>query len=589
MRVSIRWKLMGSYLILTLAMGGIIYGYLARTLEKYIVAETREGLLSEARLARLMAVRVVGEIRRDAPATAAAIARETRARVTVISPQGEVLGDSEVKPDELKELENHLDRPEVQEALHKGQGTAVRYSATLRMPMLYVALPLAPVPGEGGILRLALPLSVLKKTETSLNSVLGGSLALAALISLLLSYVLTQVTSRTLRTMAAVAAQLGTGRFGRRIPVRSNDELGELAVVMNDMAVRLEAQVASLASEKNRLNAILQGMGEGLMVADAAGVVTLVNPAFLALFAVHEEVTGRPLMEIARHPALNDAFRTVVATQGERFEEMSFPHGEERTLLTHWVPLVEVGELKGVVAVFHDITDLKRLEKVRRDFVANVSHELRTPVTVIKGYAEALLGGVLEGDPARAGQFVAKIGNHAERLASLIADLLELATLESGQLALEMAPMSLDGAVRQAYTLLEQQALEKGIVLAAEGLSAVPPVQADRRRVEQVLFNLLDNAIKYTPEGGRVTVSASEEGAMVRVTVTDTGIGIPPRDLPRIFERFYRVDAARSREQGGTGLGLAIVKHIVQLHGGQVAVESTPGQGTAFSFTLKKG
>jgi two-component system, OmpR family, phosphate regulon sensor histidine kinase PhoR len=589
MRVSIRWKLMGSYLLLTLVMGGIIYGYLSRTLENYIVAETREGLLSEARLARLLAVSTVAELRRDAPATAAAIARETRARVTVISPQGEVLGDSEVKPDELKELENHLNRPEVQEALKTGQGTAVRYSSTLRSPMLYVALPLTGASGEGGVLRLALPLSVLKKAETSLNSILVATLALAALISLILSYLLTQVTSRTLRTMAGVAAQLGTGKFGRRIPVRTDDELGELAGVMNDMAIRIEAQVASLASEKNRLNAILQGMGEGLMVADAAGVVTLVNPAFRALFSVREDVTGRPIMEIARHPALNEAFRSVMATRTERFEEIAFSGGDERTILTHWVPLEEQDGIRGVVAVFHDISDLKRLEKIRRDFVANVSHELRTPVTVIKGYAEALLGGVLESDPVRAGQFVAKINNHAERLASLVADLLELATLESGQLAPELAPLSIEGAVRQACSLLEQRSLEKGVALATSGVESVPAVLADRRRLEQVLFNLLDNAIKYTPAGGMVTVSASDEGEMVRVAVTDTGIGIPSRDLPRIFERFYRVDTARSRELGGTGLGLAIVKHIVLVHGGEIAVESTPGKGTTFSFTLKKG
>jgi two-component system phosphate regulon sensor histidine kinase PhoR len=588
MRMNIRWKLMASHLLLVVIIGGGLYLYLTHTLGNYMVAEIREGLLSEGRLARLTASREISEMRRDAPAAALAIARETRARVTFVSLQGEVLGDSEVPPRELRELENHLDRPEIQDALHRGQGDAIRYSATLRTPMLYVAFPFTPVGGEAGFLRLALPLSALERTKTSLHAILGASLALATLISLLLSYILSNVTSRSLRTMAASAARIGSGDFGKRIPVTSSDEVGELAKVMNDMAVRIEEQLESISVEKTRLNTILRGMGEGLMVTDAQGIITLVNPAFRSLFAIRDEVEGRPLMEITRHPALHDAFKIVLATKNERLEEISFTGTHEKTILTHWVPLLEDGGMQGVVAVFHDISELKRLEMVRKDFVANVSHELRTPITVIKGYAETLLSNPHRTSPEQVTRFIEKIYSHSERLAHLIEDLLTLSELESGSLAPVLSPISLEGAVRQVVALLEQKARDKGINIDLSRLTEAPPVLAERSRLEQVLINLLDNALKYTPANGSVTVSAAAVGNLVQVTVTDTGTGIPARDLPRLFERFYRVDSARSRDQGGTGLGLAIAKHVVQLLGGDITVASTPGKGSTFSFTLKK-
>jgi two-component system, OmpR family, phosphate regulon sensor histidine kinase PhoR len=587
-RPTIRWKLMGSYFLIILMMGGTFAAYLFPSLERNLLEETRAGLVGETKLALLTAKREITDIRTDAPEVAADLARASRARVTIISAQGVVLGDSEVKPSELGELENHLNRPEVQDALKTGQGSSVRYSATLRMPMMYVAIPLQTADAQGGFLRLALPLSSLEKAKSGLNTILGLSLVLAALGSLVLSYILSNVTSRSLRTMAAIAGQIGKGEFGRRIPALGRDEVGELAMVMNDMAVRIESQLMSLSAEKSRLDIILRGMGEGVMVADATGKITLVNPAFRSLFCLQDEVEGKPLIEISRQPALYEAFRKVMETENGRMDEISLQLEREKTILTHWVPLVGNGQFRGTVAVFHDISDLKRLEKVRRDFVANVSHELRTPVTVIKGYAETLLAGVLEQDPLQASRFVEIILNHSERLASLIGDLLSLSEMESGDLKLELVPLLLASTVRRACALLEQKAEGKEITFVVNGIEEAPQVLADHGRIEQVMINLLDNAIKYTPALGTVTISAEDAGSLVKLSVTDTGSGIPPKDLPRIFERFYRVDAARSRDQGGTGLGLSIVKHIVQLHGGDVSVESMPGRGSRFSFTLKK-
>ncbi|GFO60477.1 PAS domain-containing sensor histidine kinase [Geomonas silvestris] len=583
MRGTFRLKLMASYLLLVLLLGAGLYAYLSITLESSLISGIRDHLKDQAQVAALMAAKEIKDPRRDAPQLTQAVAQVVRARVTVIGRDGQVLGDSQVKPADLPLLENHAGRPEVREALAAGSGSAVRYSATLHTDMLYLAVPFA----DHGVLRLALPLSEVEKTRHGLKQSLTVAFAVGVILSLLLSYLLSHLTSRTLRGLAATAGRIGRGEPGVRFPVQSADELGELAQVMNEMARRIETQMERISSEKNRLDAILSGMGEGVMVTDTEAVITLVNPAFGALFGSDASVKGRKLIEISRHPDLYAACREVLSDRQERHQEITLPGG--RSTRVHWVPLVNSGELKGVVAVFHDISALKRVEKIRRDFVANVSHELRTPVTVIKGYAETLLSGALASDTERGRHFLTIIDNHASRLSGLIADLLALSELESGDNLLKLESVRLESSVRQSLQLLELKAEEKALVMRCEGMDRVGPVFADRKRLDQVLMNLLDNAIKYSKIGGTVTVSARPAGDLVRVEVRDTGIGIPEKDLPRLFERFYRVDEARSRERGGTGLGLSIVKHIVQAHGGSVEVSSTLGEGAAFSFTLPKG
>jgi len=584
--MGFRLKLMLSYLLLIVAIAGSFYFYTDHVLETNLVEESRTNLLSQAKLARLLVMS--DHLKLPPQQLAETVGSTIRERLTLIAPDGRVVGDSDVNGAKLGELQNHLDRPEVQAALATGTGVSMRYSETLKTEMLYVAMTYGKG-GTEGFVRLATPLSYLTNSSKALHRLMGIATLVTMLAALILSYFLSNLTSRPLREMAAAAAHIGRGESPVKMPVSSNDEVGELARVLNDMSERIDRQMQRLSSEKQQLDTILRGMGEGVMVTSPEGMISLVNPAFRKLFSLSGEVEGRKLIEISRHPDLLDAFTALGASEGEELvREITIQPGEI-TLLTHWAPLTVDGRKSGVVAVFHNISDMKHVENIRRDFVANVSHELRTPVSVIKGYAETLLDGALQSDADRAVRFVEIILSHSERLTALINDILTLSTLESRDMVLDLHPLDITGTMRKTYMLLEDNAHKKDIRMQIDIPAGLPKVMADQGRVEQVIVNLLDNAIKYTPPQGMVTllVRKDDDARFLTISVADTGIGIPFKDIPRIFERFYRVDEARSRDQGGTGLGLAIAKHIVQLHGGEISVTNNEfGKGSIFSFTL---
>ncbi|HUG37518.1 MAG TPA: ATP-binding protein, partial [Candidatus Limnocylindrales bacterium] len=508
-------------------------------------------------------------------------ARASEARVTLIAADGVVVADSAVAADALPRLDNHASRPEVAAALGGVRGESARMSASVGRRTLYVAVP-APGP-EGGVVRLAVDLGFVEAEAAELRRALarGGLLGLA--LALPLSMALAGRLLRPMSELREVLSSMTRGDLRRRLPWRSRDELGEIADAIHRMAEELRARIADLTSEKEQLRAVLLGMVEGVLVVDRQGRVVLANRRLRELFGAWGEVIGRSALEMIRRTEIEQALEQAAASQEPVVLELAAGEDRDRAILMHAVRFPASGELLGTVAVFHDVTELRRLERVRREFVANVSHELKTPLTAIRGFAETLREKSPDEEQRR--QYLDVILRHAGRLSDLIDDLLELSRIESRQTALDRTEVAVvavaQGILRDLAPRLAARRL--GAELRAEGeMHAL----ADRRALEQVLLNLLDNAIKYTDPEGRIEIRVRREGDRIRLDVADTGIGIPESDQLRIFERFYRVDKARSRDLGGTGLGLAIVKHLVQAMGGEVSVRSRPGEGTTFTLTL---
>ena len=517
------------------------------------------------------------------------VARPTGARVTLIAADGRVVGESDRRAEDLARLDNHRDRPEVRAALEGRLGRDLRRSATVDAPLLYVAWPVRDAGRVIGTLRLALPLSAVTASYATLHQVLLAGGGVALLVALGIGIFVAGRVTRPVVDMQSIARQMSEGNFLVRAPSRSTDEIGTLGRSLNVLAARLREKVQDLEQERAKVTAILDGMVEGVVAVDGHEHVLVMNERARAIFGLGAMRGERkPFLEVIRNVELHELFRDSRAGSPglvlRREVRLAAPAG--RVLEVQALPLALGGDEWGLVMVLHDVTELRRLEDVRTEFVANVSHELRTPLTAIHGYLETLLEGALE-EPEHARKFLEIVFRHTERLGRLISDLAELSNIELGRITLALAPTPLGEVVDSVVAIIGPRAARGGVRLA----STVPPglvaVTADHDRLFQILINLVDNAVKYTPRGGDVRIGAEPiAGDRVEVTVTDTGIGIPRSDLPRITERFYRVDKARSRELGGTGLGLAIVRHLVLAHGGELAIESELDQGTTVRFTL---
>jgi two-component system phosphate regulon sensor histidine kinase PhoR len=565
--------------------------YLNRALESYAVEALEARLVTAARLmhddARALLIRPVSPpaIREFAVAGAG----PSQSRVTLIAADGRVLGDSEVDVPELGRLENHRDRPEVQVALAGGVGRHVRTSVSIKEPLLYVAVPVRNSGQVLGVLRLALPLSEVTSSYAELRRVMfaGGLVALAVAFGIGI-FVAGRVT-RPIVEMQQIAGAMSDGRFDVRAPVRSVDEIGALGRALNVMMSKLKEKIEDLEGERAKARAILDGMVEGVIAVDAHESIMLMNERARAMFGVGAgRGEGKPFLEVIRNAELHEVFRASRANAADAplIREVRLRHPGDRIIRINAVPLRVAGAEPGVVMVLHDLTALRRLEQVRTEFVANVSHELRTPLTAIQGYLETLLGGALE-ERENARRFLEIAFRHTERLGRLLNDLTDLSNIELGKVALRPGPVTVAEVVASVLDIIRPRAQTGRVGLIADVQPADLTVHADHDRLAQILINLVDNAVKYTPENGWVTVAARPLGhGRAEVRVRDTGVGIPRADLPRITERFYRVDKARSRELGGTGLGLAIVKHLVLAHGGELGIESQEGEGTTVRFTL---
>jgi two-component system phosphate regulon sensor histidine kinase PhoR len=511
--------------------------------------------------------------------------RAAGVRVTLIDASGVVVGDSDVPLDRLAMLENHRDRPEVRAALSGRVGQDERRSETVGRPLLYLAVPLGD--GRDGVVRVAMELSDLESALAGLRNVLivSGSVGLAA--ALALSYGLAWFTLRPVREIQRLTAAIADGNLDYRISRRSRDELGAISDAIHRMADQLRERLEQSNREKEQLQAVLNSMVEGVLVVDAEMNVVLANERLAALLGVRASAESLTLMEFSRHVDLEAVLRDAAGTDEAVSRLISVTHPRERTLQVHAIrfPIGPVARL-GTVAVLHDMTEVAQLERIRREFVANASHELRTPLTAIQGFSETLLYSEELRDPA-CRSYVEIIDRHARRLGRLVADLLQLSESEGREVKLELANVGLVALVDRVVTDLGAVFCEKNIEVKQEA-KGDPTVWVDTHAVEQIVRNLLDNACQYTEAGGRVKVCVDCDEQWAYLRVSDTGVGIPESDLGRIFERFYRVDKARSRAAGGTGLGLSIVKHLVQRMDGEISVASTPGRGSTFTLKLPR-
>ncbi|MGH7430592.1 MAG: ATP-binding protein [Candidatus Methylomirabilales bacterium] len=608
-------KLILTYLFIIGVILGVVGLFVARPLEDLAREQIVRGLEAQARLMALEATPVL-----DAPERLQRVARKFRrqieARVTVIDRMGRVLAESDREPGSM---ENHADRPEVQRALAGQTGVSLRHSASVGRDLLYVAIPLEGPTGITSVLRVALPLAEVERTMASIQRTVAYAAVLAFGIAIVLSLWMARRVSRPVTTMVEAAHQMAEGDLSRRVAVPEEQELAMLARALNTLGQKLQEKLRNLGEEQARTAGILESMVEGLVAIDQQGRIVLMNAAARRMLRLGQDVEGtRHLLEIIRHPELRTLLQECdTCAAGTVCRRELTLHSPPMTLMVHAVPLRRGADRGGTLLVFHDVTELRHLERVRQEFVANASHELRTPLTAIRGYVETLVEGAVD-EPGRARPFLDVVGRHAERMSRLVDDLLDLSNIESGRLQLERHAVPLGEVARPVFALQQEAASKKEIALRLEIPPDLPAALADRDRLQQILINLVDNAIKFTPagqvtvaarrvHGSQATASSAESfrlhgqtgghpepstlnhercGDFLEIAVSDTGTGISSTDLPRVTERFYRVDRARSRELGGTGLGLSIVKHLVHAHGGELYIESELGQGTTVRFTL---
>jgi two-component system phosphate regulon sensor histidine kinase PhoR len=584
-KLGIRGKLFLISFSLIMFSVVVAWVYLAGALEQDLTERIRRDLIVRAKL-------VADHAAAHEPVTAAPerwdfladeLGELAGARITLIRRDGVVLGDSAVPATELAGLENHGHRPEVQNALGQGVGAGSRFSTTIERRMLYVAVPFAQNGEVAGVARVAMPLTEVDAAVAELGRIIALATLLALVVAIVMSSAAAHLASRTARSLTEAARRMASGDLATRTRVAGDDELAELGRALDAMAHDLSKTLEELRGERDQLSGILTSMREGVLMLDSEGRVAHINPALRQMLLLPAESSGKLLLEVIRHAELKALLDSARRGRKSAAGEIEIGGLKPRRLLVHVAPLE--GRGPSLLAVFWDVTDMRRLETVRRDFVANVSHELRTPVTAIRSAAETLQA-ALSRDPDAARQFVEIIERNAERLHALVEDLLDLSRIESRELRLTLEPLALANVVEQVLALFEERAQKRSVRLVQAVSTDLPRVRADRRALEQLLSNLVDNAVKYGGDGAEVRVRAELGNATVRLIVEDDGPGIEERHLARVFERFYRVDAGRSRELGGTGLGLSIVKHLTEAMGGSVGVESVPGEGSKFSVTL---
>lgn len=576
-----RWRIAFPYVALVLIAMSALALYLSGLIRRTYVADLQTQLTNEARLLAEMAKSPALWISssEELDALSRVEAGHLQVRVTLIAPDGSVLGDSQ---EDHAQMENHLFRPEVQQALQGVLGSSVRFSDTLGYYTMYVAMPVQVDTQTLGVVRLALPLRAIEANVARLRMAILVATLIMAWFATFFAVVMAGSAARPVQALTAAFARLVDGDLSARILPTSDDEIGQLARDFDQTADRLQDMITSAAAEREQLAAVLEYMADGVVITDAIGSVQLINPAAVRLLEIGAApIAGVSFAQVVRDHTLITAWRD--CQEHDQEQTVRVKMGQRGSYLQAILTPLRGTRPKSCLILLQDLTQVRNLEIMRRDFVSNVSHELRTPLASMKALAETLHDGALE-DPHAARVFLERMDTELDAMTQMVQDLLELSRIESGQMPLVHVVTHPADIVVPAVERLRPQADRAGVQLTVQTLEAVPWVLADGARVQEVITNLVQNAIRFTPCGGHVEVSARISGSEVEFVVQDNGVGIPAEALPRIFERFYKVDRARASE--GTGLGLAIAKHIVESHGGRIGVESVEGVGSTFRFTL---
>ncbi|MBN1830234.1 MAG: PAS domain S-box protein [Deltaproteobacteria bacterium] len=577
MRNKLFFKVFIAYLAIVIATIAVM-GFLSlNQMKRRLMAQIEMNLDAAARM-----INVIGT-KTDIMAKAKDLAAVAKARVTFIDADGTVILDTEADP---ATMDNHLNRPEIQEVRVKGRGSATRYSRTLDMKILYIAYPLKIADSRVGYIRLGRPLEEIIASARQYTVIVLESLGLLIFVSFILAFLFTLRLTTPIQEMEQYTDRL---RRGEQPPgsllIHSGDEVGRLAQNINFIVAELQDSMERAREEKGKLEAIFASMNAGVMVLDDEERIESVNSAFRELFQVGDvDVVGKTCLEVLRNLDLMQAMKQYNQERKQVSREISLEFDEYPMFNATISPIKGLSDKPKTMLVVHDITRLKQLERVRADFVANVTHEIKTPLAAILGFIETLKSGALEEkDSAR--KFLDTIDRQARRLDRLVDDLLTISDIELGRTAFHFEALPPESLVDNVFPLIAERLKQKGIDFEKSIPGDIPMIWADRDRAIQIVLNIFDNAVKFTPSSGKILIKATAtESGIVCLSIADTGIGIPKGELPRLGERFYRVDKTRSRDMGGTGLGLSIVKHLMRAHGGSINITSKLGKGTTVTL-----
>jgi len=581
MKRSLFLKILGTYLIIVVLSFLVLNLFVRDEIKKNMIGQIEDQMMTSAQLIDL---KTPGDVARQLDQ----IVRISGARVTLVDAAGMVFADSEKN---IAGMENHLNRPEIQEARVRGKGKSIRFSQSVGADMLYVAVPIKINTALKGYVRLARPLHDVQLAVEKTYSSIFLALIIVAVFSIIIAIIFSYRLTAPIKSMEIFTEKLRRGETPEgSVLIKTSDETKKLADNINYIVDELRNRIKNANEENSKLVTAFASMTEGVLILDADNKIEAVNPALSNMLAFRsEDITGKTLLEAFRNAELQQAFLKFKQTGKPVLQEVALGNLESVILN------VSISGVKGepgnekTMVVLHDVTRLKKLERVRIDFVANVTHEIRTPLTAILGYLETIRAGAIN-KPEEACRFIDIILRHAQRLNRLVEDLLTISKIELGEVNFRFEDVFPADVINNVLPVVDQKAKAKNIEIVNLMPENFPKIKADKDRLTQIFVNILDNAVKFTPENGKVSIDAEEANGYTVVTVSDTGIGVPQEEIERLGERFYRVDKTRSRELGGTGLGLSIVKHLMIAHGGKMEIESRLGQGTTVSlfFPLMK-